>query len=215
MTDAGSEAWQAAARPFRRGVRACALAVAGIIGMGNVCGAAEPDWDQAANIKDAATRLAQIQRTQGATKAFQFIDACYRTHRLSSTYTKAFEACIAQDYLETQILTLIYGRLSPDTLKRMGAPTPQVLTATMLQRVGSSFAQYNVSKERIAEFKKNIDEHGFPLFFKTLFPDAKMPVPNLGPGPGDKPPGEPPPAAKPDTAPADNKSPEQKSPEKP
>jgi hypothetical protein len=214
MTGAG-EAWQAAARPFRRGVRACALAAVGIVVLGNVCGAAEPDWDQAANIKDAATRLAQIQRTQGATKAFQFIDACYRTHRLSSTYTKAFEACIAQDYLETQILTLIYGRLSPDTLKRMGAPTPQVLTSTMLQRVGSSFAQYNVSKERIAEFKKNIDEHGFPLFFKTLFPDAKMPVPKLEPGTGDKPPAEQGPPAKPDTAPADNKSPEQKSPEKP
>ena len=214
MTGAG-EVWEATARAFRRGLRACALAAVGIVGMGNVCGAVEPDWDQAENIKDAATRLAQIQRTQGATKAFQFIDACYRTHRLSSTYTKAFEACIAQDYLETQILTLIYGRLSPDTLKRMGAPTPQVLTSTMLQRVGSSFAQYNVSKERIAEFKKNIDEHGFPLFFKTLFPDAKMPVPNLGPGAGDKPPGDPPPATKPNDAPADNKSPEQKSPEKP
>ena len=214
MAGAG-EARQATARPFWRGARACAFAAVGIVGMTNVCGAAEPDWDQAANIKDAATRLAQIQRTQGATKAFQFIDACYRTHRLSSTYTKAFEACIAQDYLETQILTLIYGRLSPDTLKRMGAPTPQVLTSTMLQRVGSSFAQYNVSKERIAEFKKNIDEHGFPLFFKTLFPDAKMPVPNLEPGAGGKPPGEPPPAAKPDNAPADTKSPEQKSPEKP
>jgi hypothetical protein len=214
MTGA-DEVWQATARSFRRGVRACVFAAVGIVGMGNVCGAAEPDWDQAANIKDAATRLAQIQRTQGATKAFQFIDACYRTHKLSSTYTKAFEACIAQDYLETQILTLIYGRLSPDTLKRMGAPTPQVLTSTMLQRVGASFAQYNVSKERIAEFKKNIDEHGFPLFFKTLFPDAKMPVPSLGPGAGDKPPGEPPPATTPNDAPADNKSPEQKSPEKP
>jgi hypothetical protein len=212
MTGA-DEVWQATARSFRRGVRACVFAAVGIVGMGNVCGAAEPDWDQAANIKDAATRLAQIQRTQGATKAFQFIDACYRTHKLSSTYTKAFEACIAQDYLETQILTLIYGRLSPDTLKRMGAPTPQVLTSTMLQRVGASFAQYNVSKERIAEFKKNIDEHGFPLFFKTLFPDAKMPVPNLEPV--DKPPVEPAPAAKPDDPPADNKSPEQKSPEKP
>ena len=214
MTGA-DEVWQATARSFRRGVRACVFAAVGIVGMGNVCGAAEPDWDQAANIKDAATRLAQIQRTQGATKAFQFIDACYRTHRLSSTYTKAFEACIAQDYLETQVLTLIYGRLSPDTLKRMGAPTPQVLTSTMLQRVGASFAQYSVSKERIAEFKKNIDEHGFPLFFKTLFPDAKMPVPSLGPGAGDKPPGEPPPATTPNDAPADNKSPEQKSPEKP
>jgi hypothetical protein len=215
MAGAGSEAGKAMARPVWRRARACALAAVGIAGMGSVLAAAEPDWDQVENIKDAATRLAQIQRTQGASKAFQFIDACYRTHRLSSTYTKAFEACIAQDYLETQILTLIYGRLSPETLQRMGAPTPQVLTSTMLQRVGSSFAQYNVSKERVAEFKKNIDEHGFPLFFKTLFPDAKMPVPNLAPGGGGKPPAVQAPATKPNDAPADNKSPEQKSPEKP
>ena len=82
--------------------------------------------------------------------------------------------------------------------------------------MSAAFAQYNVSKERVAQFKKNIDEHGFPLFFQTLFPDAKMPIPNLAPGGAGKPaPADSAPAAKPDTAPADNKSPEQKSPEKP
>src|SRR5262249_26130974 len=134
-----------------------------------------PDWNQVDNIKDAALRLAQIQRTQGASKAFAFIDACYRTHSLSSNYTKAFEACIAQDYLETQILTLIYSRLDPESLKRMGAPSPEALAGTMVQRVGAAFGQYKVSKERIAEFKRNIDEHGFPLFFQTLFPNVPMP----------------------------------------
>jgi hypothetical protein len=77
--------------------------------------AEKPDWDQVANIKDAATRLAQMQRRQGAKRAFAFIDACYRTHSLSSKYTKAFEACIAQDYLETQVLAMIYSRLQPTT----------------------------------------------------------------------------------------------------
>ena len=156
-----------------------AICAAGLLGVGATLAAAaqDPDWDQVENIKDAALRLAQMQRTQGATKAFIFIDACYRTHSLSSEYTKAFEACIAQDYLETQILTLIYSRMSPEALKRMGAPTPDMLATTMAHRVGAAFAQYKVPKERIAEFKRNIDEHGFPLFFKTLFPDAKMPVP--------------------------------------
>ena len=46
--------------------------------------AQDPKWDQVANIKEAATRLAQMQRTQGASKAFVFIDACYRTHCMSS-----------------------------------------------------------------------------------------------------------------------------------
>jgi hypothetical protein len=142
--------------------------------------AGKPDWDQVANIKDAATRLAQMQRTQGATRAFAFIDACYKTHSLNSSYTKAFEACIAQDYLETQVLALIYSRLQPDTLRKMGAPSPQMLADTMSKRIGAAFATYDVPKERIEAFKKNVDEHGFPVFFEALFPNMKAPAPKSG-----------------------------------
>ena len=87
-------------RAHKRVVPAIAAAV--LLAAGSAQATA-PDWDQTANIKDAALRLAEMQRTQGATRAFEFIDACYKTHSLSSKYTKAFEACIAQDYLETQI----------------------------------------------------------------------------------------------------------------
>jgi hypothetical protein len=165
-----------------RGARArvaLALAAAGVIGMSttSLVAAQDPKWDQVANIKEAATRLAQMQRTQGATKAYVFIDACYRTHSLSTDYTKAFESCIAQDYLETQVLALIYSRMSPDALKRMGAPTPDMLAESMGRRVGAAFAKYKISPEQIAQFKRNVDEHGFPLFFQSLFPDAKLPVP--------------------------------------
>jgi hypothetical protein len=139
--------------------------------------ATAPDWDQTANIKDAALRLAEMQRTQGATRAFAFIDACYKTHSLSSKYTKAFEACIAQDYLETQILALIYSRLEPEALKRMGAPTPKLLAKTMGERVAAAFASYKVPKARVEAFKKAVDEHGFPVFFRALFPSMQMPVP--------------------------------------
>jgi hypothetical protein len=178
-------------RPRRAGAArfALALAAAGVIGMHttSLVAAQDPNWDQVENIKEAATRLAQMQRTQGATKAFVFIDACYRTHSLSSAYTKAFEACIAQDYLETQILALIYSRMSPEALKRTGAPSPQMLAESMNRRVGAAFGKYKVTPEQIATFKKNVDEHGFPLFFQSLFPDAKMPVPKTlmpsGPAP--------------------------------
>ncbi len=158
---------------------ALALVAAGLIGMSttSLVAAQDPKWDQVDNIKEAATRLAQMQRTQGATKAFTFIDACYRTHSLSSEYTKAFEACIAQDYLETQVLALIYSRMSPDALKRAGAPTPQMLAESMSRRVGAAFGKYKITPEQVATFKRNVDEHGFPLFFQSLFPDAKMPVP--------------------------------------
>ena len=59
-------------------------------------------WDRAANIKEAAERIGLIQRTRGAEAAIKHIDACYRTHGLASAYSAAFEACIAQDYMETK-----------------------------------------------------------------------------------------------------------------
>jgi cytosine/adenosine deaminase-related metal-dependent hydrolase len=152
------------------------LAIASLLASGSAR-ATVPDWDQVANIKDAALRLAQMQRTRGATKTFEFIDACYKTHGLSSKYTKAFEACIAQDYLETQILALIYSRLSPETLERMGAPSPEMLAQAMGQRIGAAFAAYKVPPENVEAFKKLVDEHGFPVFFQALFPDTKPPVP--------------------------------------
>lgn len=181
MAEAGRSVTVGAARvrcgPALRMRAPLAMLAAMLIGFSAPALAAteDPAWDQVENIKEAATHLARIQQTQGATAAFNFIDACYRTHRLSSAYTRAFEACIAQDYLETQVLTLIYSRMPPEALQRMGAPSPERLVTTMTHRVGAAFAQYNVSKERIAQFKRNIDEHGFPLLMRTLFPEMKQP----------------------------------------
>jgi hypothetical protein len=146
----------------------------------------KPDWDQSANIKDAAQRIAEIQRTQGATKAFNYIEDCYKTHSLSSEYTKAFEGCIAQDYLETQILALVYSRLPPETLKKMGAPEPKMLAETMGQRITAAFATYKIPVTRVEKFKKVVDEDGFPVFFRALFPGVEVPKLNRGPTPDQK-----------------------------
>ncbi len=61
-----------------------------------------------ANIKEAAERIGTIQRTRGAEAAIKHIDACYRTHGLASAYSAPFEACIAQDYMQTKLLTRVY-----------------------------------------------------------------------------------------------------------
>ena len=143
-----------------------------------------PAWDQVANIKDAATRLAALQRRQGATRAYAFIDACYRTHMLSEAYTKALEACIAQDYMETQVLALIYSRVPADTLRRQGVPSPRMLADAMGQRISAAFANYKLPVSYVDEFKKLVDQHGFPLFYKALFPDSKLP-PKGKPPPGE------------------------------
>lgn len=188
-----------------------ALGVAGAIGIGStgLAAARDPDWDQVANVKEAAQRLALMQRSQGATKVFAFIDACYRTHSLSSEYTKAFEACIAQDYMESQILSLIYSRTPPEALKRQGAPSPQMIVATMQRRVGSAFAQYKVPKERIAKLQRIIDEHGFPLFFTAVFPNTKPPpIERVPEGDGAAP------TAAPETKTPEKPAPEKSAPEK-
>jgi hypothetical protein len=173
--------------------RAGALLLAALLGLclaggGVIARAAadDPDWDQVANIKEAAGRLALLQRTQGATRAFAFIDACYKTQSLNSKYTRAFEACIAQDYMETQVLALIYSRLPPETLKKMGAPTPELLAETMGERVSQAFATYNVPAARVRAFKKLVDEHGFPVFFAALFPNVKLPDHQRGHAPKDR-----------------------------
>jgi hypothetical protein len=121
MAVAARSAIAEATRAYGAAMRAralLALLATVVIGFNTPTPAAakEPDWDQVENIKEAATHLARIQQGQGATAAFNFIDACYRTHRLSSSYTRAFEACIAQDYLETQVLTLVYSRMPPEAL---------------------------------------------------------------------------------------------------
>jgi len=152
------------------------------LGAGLLLGGASPppaqpnlQWDQIANIKDAATRLAALQRRRGATRAYEFIDACYRTHTLSEEYTKALEACIAQDYMETQVLALVYSRVPPNTLRRQGVPSPQMLADAMGQRITAAFASYKMPLSYVEDFKKLVDEHGFPLFYKRLFPGANMP----------------------------------------
>jgi hypothetical protein len=156
-----------------RGLAAAALVACGVTPA--IAAPAKPDWDQVANIKDAALRIAEIQRTQGASKAFDYISDCYKTHSLSSEYTKAFEGCIAQDYLETQILAIVYSRLPPESLKKLGAPDPKMLAESMGQRVTAAFASYKIPVARVEKFKKIVDEDGFPLFFKTLFPGVEVP----------------------------------------
>jgi hypothetical protein len=146
-----------------------------------------PEWDQIANIKDAATRLAALQGRRGASRAYEFIDACYRTHMLSEAYTKALEACIAQDYMETQVLALVYSRVPAQTLKKQGAPSPRMLADAMGRRITAAFANYKMPVSYVDDFKKLVDEHGFPLFFKTLFPESKVPPKGKSPPAAAKP----------------------------
>ena len=170
--------------------RAAALSVCLVVTLSGVAGAetaapaAAPSipisWDRAANIKESAERIGLIQRTRGAEAAIKHIDACYRTHGLASAYSAAFEGCIAQDYLQTKLLTRIYGRLKPEELRRIGAPTAEQMAQAMGRRVVAAFSQYKVSAADADAFKSEVDKVGLPIFLKTVFPNSAAEIDALG-----------------------------------
>jgi len=131
-----------------------------------------PTWDQVANIRGAAERIGRLHRARGAKAAYELIDNCYRTHSLASTYGEGFEACIAQDYLETRTLIQVYSRMPPETLQKLGVPSPQVLAESMGQRISMAFGQYKKSQDYADNVKKLVDEHGLPVFLGIVFPEA-------------------------------------------
>ena len=134
--------------------------------------AVTPEWDQVATLRGAADRLGRLHRAKGAKAAYDLIDACYRTHGLSSTYGEGFEICIVQDYLETRTLMKVYSRMPPDVLEKLGVPSPDQLAHSMRQRVANAFGQYGKSQAYADNLRQLVDEHGAPVFLAHIFPEA-------------------------------------------
>ncbi|MFA5949416.1 MAG: hypothetical protein WC807_03960 [Hyphomicrobium sp.] len=135
-------------------------------------GATTPSWDRPASIKGAAERLARLHRAQGPKGAYKFIDACYKTHSLASKYGEAFESCIVQDYLETNMLLQLYSRIPPETLQQLNAVTPQELADTMGRRIVAALKTYELPIAHAEELKRLVDQHGAPVFLSIVFPAA-------------------------------------------
>jgi hypothetical protein len=140
---------------------------------GSAAEAPAVSWDQPANIKAAAEHLGQLQKTRGAKSAYDFISACYKTQGLAETYSANFEACIAQDYMQTQVLAQIYSRMTPEQLRNLRAPSAPQLAEAMGQRVVAAFSQYKIPASYGDTFKKLVDQHGFPVFLALVFPKAQ------------------------------------------
>ena len=132
--------------------------------------AAKPAWDQTANIKEAANHLAKLHRAQGSQGVIKFLDACYRTHTLASEFNRGLEACMAQDYMHSQILAVIYAKVTPEDRAKSNFPSPEFIAKTMSARFASVFAQYKFTANETDALKKAVDTHGFPLFLKAVFP---------------------------------------------
>ncbi len=131
-----------------------------------------PAWDQVETIRGAAERLGRLHRAQGAKAAYDLIDACYRTHSLSSTYGEGYEICIVQDYLETRTLMKVYARMPPEMLEKLGVPSPQDLARGMTERIAHGFGQYGKSQAYADNLKKLADQHGAPIFLALVFPES-------------------------------------------
>jgi hypothetical protein len=138
--------------------------------------AAKPKWDRVANIEEAGTHIGHLQRRQGAQAVMKYLDACYKTHTLSSEFTSAVETCVAQDYIFTQALALVYSRVPHEERAKLGIPEPSALASAMGSRIDGTFAQYKISASDALSLKKLVDKHGFPAFAKIAFPNSAVKV---------------------------------------
>jgi hypothetical protein len=82
--------------------------------------------------------------------------------------------------METKLLTRIYGRLPPERLRKMGAPTADQLAQAMGRRVVAAFQQYKVSAADATAFQSEVDKVGLPIFLRTVFPNAAAEMDALG-----------------------------------
>ncbi len=156
--------------PSRAGACRAGIVLAGFVGLSTAIDAASISWDRAANVREAAHRLVGIHSARGAPGAYKFISDCYATHSLASAYGRALEACIAQDYMFTQTLVLIYERLPAEKRQKMGTVEPAQLAAGMSNRIGAALAQYKMTEADGEVLRKLVETEGFPVFFKERFP---------------------------------------------
>lgn len=130
----------------------------------------KPEWNQVANVKDAAKRMGELHRRQGAEAALKFLEACYKTHTLAEKFTQGLEACMAQDYMFSQMLAVVYSRVPQEKLQDMKAPTPAVIARSMQGRFQAIFQQYKLTQAQADGLKAAVDKYGMPIFVKTVFP---------------------------------------------
>jgi hypothetical protein len=163
------------------GMRLSAVAVLLALGSSAAFAAGNVAWNQAENVKGAANQIGDIQKREGAARAVKFIGACYATHGLSSAYSKAFEGCIAQDYMQSRALAMIYARVDEVALKKMGSPTSDEIAKSLNQRMGAAFAKYKISVSDGQQFVKLVEEQGVPVFLKIIFPKREGGAPSEQP----------------------------------
>ena len=81
---------------------------------------------------------------------------------------------MAQDYMHTQVLAMVYSRIPDEDRKRMGTPSPQDDRQQHGQRFVAAFSQYKMYVKDAEAFKKLVDKNGMPVFVKAVFPPTQV-----------------------------------------
>ena len=134
-----------------------------------------PDWNRISTIKEAATRIAILQRDSGPKAVFRSIDDCYKRVAQAAKHGEALEACIAQDYLVSHVLAERYLKLSPAVLEELAGATPEDLMVAMGLRIASATKDFPISFPFVEKLKGQIDSYGHPVYVGIAFPDPATP----------------------------------------
>ncbi len=89
---------------------------------------------------------------------------------LAEKYTEGLESCMAQDYMLSQVLAVIYSRVPADKLKDMNAPSADIIARSMRGRFQAIFQQYKLTQDQADSLRKAVDDYGMPIFVKAVFP---------------------------------------------
>lgn len=143
---------------------------------------AKPAWDQVKNVKESAERLGVLHRKSGANGVLKFLDACYRTHTLSSKYTSAVEGCVAQDVMYSRVLSAVYSRVPPEVRVERSLPTAEQIGGALQARVSVVVRQYALLPADMDMLQKLIDDHAMPIVLKVAFPNAGAAPSSAQPG---------------------------------
>ncbi len=158
-------------RPIEAGLAATA-ALLFVVVAAHAAHAAKPDWDRAANVKEAAERLSKLHKAKGSEAVLKFLDACYRTHALAARFSAALEGCMAQDYVHSRVLVAVYERVPEAVRAARKLPTPGAIAGAMNARFEAVIRQYSVAPKDVEAMKAAFETHGVPVFVASAFPNA-------------------------------------------
>lgn len=130
-------------------------------------------WDRVATIKSAAERLVVMHRKNGSTGVLKFLDACYKTQMLAGKYNEGVESCLAQDYMHSKVLSMIYARVPQGDKAPKNIPSAHQITRGLGQRYAAVFNQYGMGATEAKALQALVEKHGMDIFQSGVLPGTK------------------------------------------